>query len=193
MDRLDNINTQVVHVFQDTREWYLPRVAGSCCRPCIHPQTCYTGLDVVCPPTKHTLCVARCKHYRWQSVSDRRRGQGGASPASPVAGRFEHYMMPYVRFPFTSRVVAMNMLSFRLKGSSRSSGSPGKRGSGDGDGIGTHCHSAAHSRANSSTEAKRSVQQQLLRTTLHKGLFYANGACAPVVARQIISRQVGRA
>ncbi|CAM9857609.1 unnamed protein product, partial [Laminaria digitata] len=42
-------------------------------------------------------------------------------------------MMPFVRFPFTSRVVAMKMLSFRLKGGGRSSGSSGKRGVGGGD------------------------------------------------------------
>lgn len=60
-----------------------------------------------------------------------------------MAGSFEHYMMPYVRFPFTSRVVAMEMLSFRLKGGGRSSGSSGKRGVGGGDHSGTLSNDSA--------------------------------------------------
>ena len=103
--------------------------------------------------------------------------------------------MPYVRFPFTSRVVAMKMLSFRLKGGGRSSGGSGKRGSGGGDRAGTLYQCAAHSRVVSCAEVKRSAQQQQqqLRTISHKSIFRADSACPPVVARQIVFQPVGRA
>lgn len=97
-----------------------------------------------CLPTKHAGCVARFKHSHWQGIPDRGRGRGDASPAAAAVVRFEHYMMPYVRFPFTGPVVAMKMLSFRLKGGARSPGS--KRGGGGGDRSGSLCDSASYSR-----------------------------------------------
>ena len=83
------------------------------------------------PPPPSTKCPFMTRNH-WQGVPNQVRGWGSMSPP---AEKFEHYMMPYVRFPLASPVVAMKMLSFRLKGGGRSSGSSSKHGGGDRSGT----------------------------------------------------------